>query len=112
MKRITAVIKPFRLNEVKAALVDKGVRGMSVTEILGFGRQKGHVELFRGSEYDVDFRPKVQVDIVCVEDQVEEIIDTIVEGARTGEVGDGKIFVTPVEKILRIRTNETDRDAI
>ncbi len=112
MKKVEAIIKPFRLEEVKEALAEIGITGMTVSEVKGYGRQKGHSELYRGAEYVVDFLPKVKMELVVNEDQVEQVIDTIVEAARTGKIGDGKIFVTDIEKIIRIRTGETDAEAI
>jgi len=107
MKQITAVIKPFKLEEVREALAEVGVTGLTVTEVKGFGRQKGHTELYRGAEYVVDFLPKVKVEVVVKGDDVERCID-----AKTGKIGDGKIFVTPVEQVVRIRTGETDEAAV
>jgi nitrogen regulatory protein P-II 1 len=112
MKKIEAIIKPFKLDEVREALSDIGIAGMTVTEVKGFGRQKGHTELYRGAEYVVDFLPKVKIEIVIDDDQVEACIDAIVKAARTGSIGDGKVFVSSVEKIIRIRTGEQDSDAI
>ena len=112
MKQITAVIKPFKLDEVREALADVGVTGLTVTEVKGFGRQKGHTELYRGAEYAVDFLPKVQIDIVVIDPLVERVIEAIVESAYTGKVGDGKIFVVPVEQVIRIRTGETGDAAV
>ena len=112
MKQITAIIKPFKLDEVREALARCGVTGLTVTEVKGFGRQKGHTELYRGAEYVVDFLPKVRIDIVVRSDDVELCIEAIVQAARTGKIGDGKIFVTPVERVVRIRTGETDANAI
>ena len=112
MKKIEAIIKPFKLDEVKEALQEVGVQGLSVIEVKGFGRQKGHTELYRGAEYVVDFLPKVKVEGVLVDDMVEAAIEAIVSAARTDKIGDGKIFVTPVEQVLRIRTGETGEDAI
>jgi nitrogen regulatory protein P-II 1 len=106
MKLITAIIKPFKLEEVKSALAEVGVEGMTVTEVKGFGRQKGHTEIYRGSEYTVDFLPKVKVEIAVVDANVAKAIDAIVASARTGKIGDGKIFVTPLEEVFRIRTDE------
>jgi len=112
MKQITAIIKPFKLDDVKDALLDMGITGMSVTEIRGNGRQKGHTELYRGAEYNVDFVPKTSV-TTCVEaDRVDDVIKAIVEAAATGKIGDGKIFVTPVERVIRIRTGEEDSEAL
>ena len=112
MKKIEAVIKPFKLDDVKEALHAIGVAGITVTEAKGFGRQKGHTELYRGAEYVVDFLPKVKIEVVVADDQVEACIEGITEAARTGKIGDGKIFVTAVEKVVRIRTGETDEAAV
>ncbi|HUF21936.1 MAG TPA: P-II family nitrogen regulator [Burkholderiales bacterium] len=112
MKKIEAVIKPFKLDEVREALSEIGVTGLTVTEVKGFGRQKGHTELYRGAEYVVDFLPKVKVDVVVSDTLLEQAIDAIVKSARTGKIGDGKIFVTTVEQVIRIRTGETDEQAI
>ena len=112
MKKIEAIIKPFKLDEVKEALQDAGVQGLSVIEVKGFGRQKGHTELYRGAEYVVDFLPKVKIEVVLDDDQVEAAIEAIVDAARTDKIGDGKIFVSPVEQAIRIRTGESGSDAI
>ncbi len=112
MKKIEAIIKPFKLDEVKEALQEVGVQGLSVIEVKGFGRQKGHTELYRGAEYIVDFLPKVKIEVVLDDDQVEAAIEAIVDAAKTEKIGDGKIFVSPVEQALRIRTGETGVDAI
>jgi nitrogen regulatory protein P-II 1 len=112
MKKIEAIIKPFKLDEVKEALQDLGVQGLSVIEVKGFGRQKGHTELYRGAEYVVDFLPKVKVEVVLPDDQVEAALEAIITAARTDKIGDGKIFVTPVEQAVRIRTGETGDEAI
>ncbi len=112
MKKIEVILKPFKLDDVREALSDIGITGMTVTEVKGFGRQKGHTELYRGAEYVVDFLPKVKLELVIREEQVEQCVETIIGAARTGKIGDGKIFVTPVEKVIRIRTGETDADAI
>lgn len=112
MKLITAIIKPFRLDDVRERLGDIGVSGMTVTEVKGFGRQKGHTELYRGAEYVVDFLPKVKVEIAVADDQVDTAIDTILQAANTGKIGDGKIFVTNLEQVVRIRTRETDAQAL
>ena len=112
MKQITAIIKPFKLDEVREALAEVGVTGLTVTEVKGFGRQKGHTELYRGAEYVVDFLPKVKIDVVVKGGEVEPAIDAIVKAARTGKIGDGKIFVTSVEQVIRIRTSETGEDAV
>ena len=111
MKQITAIIKPFKLEEVREALGDVGVSGLTVTEVKGFGRQKGHTELYRGAEYVVDFLPKVKIEVVVKNEDVERCIEAIVKAAKTGKIGDGKIFVTPVEQVVRIRTGETDEVA-
>ena len=112
MKLITAIIKPFKLDEVREALAEIGVTGLTVTEVKGFGRQKGHTEVYRGAEYVVDFLPKVKVEAVVKDDQVERAIESIVKAARTGKIGDGKIFVTSVEQVVRIRTGETGEVAV
>jgi len=112
MKLITAIIKPFKLDDVREALADNGVQGITVTEVKGFGRQKGHTELYRGAEYVVDFLPKVKVEVVLDDDQVDAAIAAIIEAAKTEKIGDGKIFVTPVEQTIRIRTGETGSDAL
>ena len=112
MKKIEAVIKPFKLDEVREALSEIGVTGLTVTEVKGFGRQKGHTELYRGAEYVVDFLPKIKIELVVTDGTVEAAIDAIVKAARTGKIGDGKIFVTAVEQVVRIRTGETDEAAI
>ena len=112
MKKIEAIIKPFKLDEVREALSEVGITGLTVTEVKGFGRQKGHTELYRGAEYVVDFLPKVRVDVVLADDMVDRAIDAIVRAARTGKIGDGKIFVTAVEQVVRIRTGETDEAAV
>jgi nitrogen regulatory protein P-II 1 len=112
MKQITAVIKPFKLDEVREGLAEVGVSGLTVTEVKGFGRQKGHTELYRGAEYVVDFLPKVKVEVVVKDDDVERCIDAILRAAKTGKIGDGKIFVTAVEQVVRIRTGEQDDAAI
>ena len=112
MKQITAIIKPFKLEEVREALGDVGVSGLTVTEVKGFGRQKGHTELYRGAEYVVDFLPKVKVEVVVKESDVDRCIEAIVKAAKTGKIGDGKIFVAPVDQVVRIRTGETDEAAV
>ena len=112
MKLITAIIKPFKLDEVREALSEVGVTGLTVTEVKGFGRQKGHTELYRGAEYVVDFLPKVKVDVVVPDNLLESAIDAIIKAARTGKIGDGKIFVTSVEHVVRIRTGETNEAAV
>jgi nitrogen regulatory protein P-II 1 len=112
MKQITAVIKPFKLEEVREALADVGVTGLTVTEVKGFGRQKGHTELYRGAEYVVDFLPKVKLEVVVKTEDVDRCVEAIVKAAKTGKIGDGKIFVTPVEQVIRIRTGETNDQAV
>jgi nitrogen regulatory protein P-II 1 len=112
MKKIEAIIKPFKLDEVKEALQDAGIQGLSVIEVKGFGRQKGHTELYRGAEYVVDFLPKVKIDVVLDDDQVDAAIEAIIEAAKTDKIGDGKIFVSAVEQAIRIRTGETGSDAL
>jgi nitrogen regulatory protein PII len=112
MKLITAIIKPFKLDEVRAALADLGVSGMTVTEVKGFGRQRGHTELYRGAEYVVDFVPKARIEIAVRSEVVDQVVDAIVKAAKTGKVGDGKIFITDVQRVIRIRTGETDKSAL
>jgi nitrogen regulatory protein P-II 1 len=112
MTQITAIIKPFKLEEVREGLADVGVTGLTVTEVKGFGRQKGHTELYRGAEYVVDFLPKVMIEVVVGDGDVDRCVEAIVKAARTGKIGDGKIFVTPVERVVRIRTGEEDDAAI
>jgi nitrogen regulatory protein P-II 1 len=112
MKKIDAVIKPFKLNEVKDALHEIGITGMTVSEVKGFGRQKGHTEIYRGSEYTVDFLPKIKIELVLPDSQVQAAVDTIVKSARTGKIGDGKVFISPVEDAIRIRTEEKGDKAV
>ena len=112
MKKIEAIIKPFKLDEVKEALQDAGLQGITVTEAKGFGRQKGHTELYRGAEYVVDFLPKVKIEAAVSDDIVDQAIEALERAARTGKIGDGKIFVTPIEQVIRIRTGETGADAL
>jgi nitrogen regulatory protein P-II 1 len=112
MKKIEAIIKPFKLDEVREALSEIGITGLTVTEVKGFGRQKGHTELYRGAEYVVDFLPKVKLDLVLADGQVDQAIEAIVKAARTGKIGDGKIFVTAVEQVVRIRTGESGEAAV
>lgn len=112
MKQIVAIIKPFKLDEVREGLSEIGITGLTVTEVRGFGRQKGHTELYRGAEYVVDFLPKVRLEVVVQDNRVEEVLESIIKSARTGKIGDGKIFVLPVEQVVRIRTGETDAAAI
>ena len=112
MKKIEAIFKPFKLDEVREALSEIGISGLTVTEVKGFGRQKGHTELYRGAEYVVDFLPKVKIEVVVPETMLERAVDAIVKSARTGKIGDGKIFITSVEQVIRIRTGETNEAAI
>src|SRR5262249_36247540 len=112
MKKIEAIIKPFKLDDVKEALTKEGIQGMTISEVKGFGRQKGHTELYRGAEYVVDFMPKVKVEILVTDEQAAAVADTILTAARTGRIGDGKIFITSVDEVIRIRTGERGRDAI
>lgn len=112
MKKVEAIIKPFKLDEVKEALQEAGIQGLSVIEVKGFGRQKGHTELYRGAEYVVDFLPKVKIEMILPDDMVEAAVEAIVSAARTEKIGDGKIFVSPVEQAIRIRTGETGDDAV
>ena len=112
MKKIEAIIKPFKLDEVKNALNKIGVQGMTVTEVKGFGRQKGHTEVYRGAEYKIDFLPKVKLELITSEDMVTQVVETIERAAKTGKIGDGKIFISPVEEVIRIRTGERGRDAL
>ena len=112
MKKIQAIIKPFKLDDVKEALADIGIKGMTISEVKGYGRQKGHTEIYRGAEYVVDFIPKVCIEVVVPAEQVDQIVDTIRTAANTGKIGDGKIFVIPIERIIRVRTGEEDHDAV
>lgn len=112
MKKIDAIIKPFKLEEVKDGLAALGIEGMTVSEVKGFGRQKGHTEIYRGSEYTVDFLPKIKIEVVVPDVQADQAVDAIVKAAKTGKIGDGKIFVSAVERVIRIRTSETDDQAI
>ena len=112
MKKIEAIIKPFKMEDVKEALTEIGVEGMTVSEVKGFGRQKGHTEIYRGSEYTVDFLPKVKFEIVISDDRVQKAVDVIVQSAKTGKIGDGKVFVMPIEDVIRIRTEERGESAI
>ena len=112
MKKVEAIIKPFKLDDVREALSAIGITGMTATEVKGFGRQKGHTELYRGAEYVIDFLPKVKIEVVVAADQADACVEAITNAARTGKIGDGKIFVTEVEKVVRIRTGELDQDAI
>lgn len=112
MKMVEAIIKPFKLDEVKEALTKAGVQGMTVSEVKGFGRQKGHTELYRGAEYTVDFLPKVKIQVLVPDEKAQQVVETITTAARTGKIGDGKIFIIPVEEVIRIRTGEKGPDAI
>ena len=112
MKKVEAIIKPFKLDDVKEALHDLGIKGLTVTEAKGFGRQKGHTELYRGAEYVVDFLPKVKIEVVVADNQCDQVIDAIIGAARTGKIGDGKIFVADVERVIRIRTGEENEAAV
>jgi len=112
MKKIEAVVKPFKLDEVKNALTKIGVQGMTVTEVKGFGRQKGHTEVYRGAEYKIDFLPKVKIELITGEELITQVIETIERAAKTGKIGDGKIFISPVDEVIRIRTGERGKDAI
>jgi nitrogen regulatory protein P-II 1 len=112
MKKVEAIIKPFKMEDVKEALAEIGVEGMTVTEVKGFGRQKGHTEIYRGSEYTVDFLPKVKIEIVLSDDRIQKAVDAILQSAKTGKIGDGKIFVLPIEQAIRIRTEEQGDSAI
>ncbi|QRN41355.1 MAG: P-II family nitrogen regulator [Neisseriaceae bacterium] len=112
MKLVTAIIKPFKLDDVREALSEIGIQGMTVTEVKGFGRQKGHTEIYRGAEYAIDFLPKIRLDIAIRSEDVEKVIDVIILTAATGKMGDGKIFVTPLERVVRIRTGEADKNAV
>ncbi len=112
MKKITAVVKPFKVDDVKAALEVLGVQGLTVSEVQGFGRQRGHTEVYRGAEYTVDFVPKVRIDVIASDGDVEKLVTAIVEAARTGKIGDGKVWVSPIDSLVRVRTGERDADAI
>jgi nitrogen regulatory protein P-II 1 len=112
MKKIEAIIKPFKLDEVKEALNEIGIKGMTITEVKGYGRQKGHKEIYRGAEYVVDFIPKIKIEIIVAADQANQVVETIRKSANTGKLGDGKIFITPIEGAIRVRTGETGKDAI
>ncbi|HID74979.1 MAG TPA: P-II family nitrogen regulator [Planctomycetaceae bacterium] len=112
MKKVEAIVRHFKLEEVKAALAQLGIQGMTVTEVRGFGRQRGHTEMYRGTEYTVDFVPKIKIEVVVPDSQVSPVVDTILETARTGQVGDGKVFITDLSQVVRIRTGEMDEDAL
>ena len=112
MKKIEAIIRPFRIDDVREALAEIGVKGMTLTEVKGYGRQKGHTELYRGSEYQIDFLPKIKLEVIIADNLADKVVDTIMNAARTGQVGDGKIFVYPVEDVIRVRTGESGEDAL
>jgi nitrogen regulatory protein P-II 1 len=112
MKKVEAIIRPFRIDDVREALAEVGVKGMTLTEVKGYGRQKGHTELYRGSEYQIDFLPKMKIEVIVADRLVDKVVDTIVKAARTGQVGDGKIFILPVEDVIRVRTGESGEDAV
>ncbi len=112
MKKIEAIIRPFKLDEVKDALLEEGIRGMTITEVRGYGRQKGHTETYRGSEYQIEFIPKMKLEIVVPDEKVDLVVDTIIDIAKTGDVGDGKIFISPIEEAIRIRTEESGESAL
>lgn len=112
MKKIEAIVKPFKLDDVKEALNAIGIKGMTISEVKGYGRQKGHTEIYRGAEYVIDFQPKLKIEIIVLADQVDLVVDAIVKAARTGKIGDGKIFVLPVEQVIRVRTGERGEEAI
>lgn len=112
MKKIEAIVKPFKLDDVKDALNGIGITGMTISEVKGYGRQKGHTEIYRGAEYVVDFIPKIKIEIVVPADQVDQVVETVRVAANTGKIGDGKIFVLPIERVVRVRTGEEDRDAV
>lgn len=112
MKKIEAIIKPFKLEDVKDAMIESGITGMTVSEVKGYGRQQGHTELYRGAEYVVDFLPKIKIEVIIQDDEVDKVVDIIVNAAKTGKIGDGKIFVTSVDKVVRVRTGETNEEAI
>lgn len=112
MKKIEAIIRPFRIDDVREALAELGVKGMTLTEVKGYGRQKGHTELYRGSEYQIDFLPKIKLEIIVVDGMVDKVVDVIIKTAKTGQIGDGKIFVYPVEDAIRVRTGESGEDAL
>ena len=112
MKKVEAIIKPFKLDDVKEALNEIGIQGMTITEVKGYGRQKGHKEIYRGAEYVVDFIPKIKIDIIVESERTDQVVETILKAAHTGKIGDGKIFITPIEQVFRVRTGETGLDAI
>jgi nitrogen regulatory protein P-II 1 len=112
MKKIEAIIRPFKIDDVREALIEIGIKGMTITEVKGYGRQKGHTEMYRGSEYQIDFLPKMKIEIISPDDQVDKIVGTIIKSAKTGQVGDGKIFIYPVEEVIRVRTEESGEAAL
>jgi nitrogen regulatory protein P-II 1 len=112
MKKIEAIIRPFKIDDVREALVEIGIKGMTITEVKGYGRQKGHTEMYRGSEYQIDFLPKMKIEIIAPDSQVNKIVETIIKAAKTGQVGDGKIFIYPVEEVIRVRTEESGEAAL
>ncbi|MDL1893106.1 P-II family nitrogen regulator [Sphingobacteriales bacterium CHB3] len=112
MKKVEAIIRPFRIDDVREALAEIGVKGMTLTEVKGYGRQKGHTELYRGSEYQIDFLPKIKIEVIVADGMADKVVDTIMNAARTGQVGDGKIFVYPVDDVIRVRTGESGEDAL
>jgi len=112
MKKIEAIIRPFRIDDVREALAEIGVKGLTLTEVKGYGRQKGHTELYRGSEYQIDFLPKIKIEVIVSDKMADKVVDTIITAAKTGQVGDGKIFVSPVEDVIRVRTGESGEDAL
>lgn len=112
MKKIEAIIRPFKIDDVREALIEIGIKGMTITEVKGYGRQKGHTEMYRGSEYQIDFLPKMKIEIIAPDDSIDKIVETIIKSAKTGQVGDGKIFVYPVEDVIRVRTEESGEAAL
>jgi len=112
LKKITAIIRPFKLDEVKEALVEEGIRGLTITEVRGYGRQKGHTETYRGSEYQIEFIPKIKIEVVVEENKMENVVDAILKSAKTGQVGDGKIFISDIQEVIRIRTEESGKGAL
>ncbi len=112
MKKITAIIRPFKLDEVKEALVEEGIRGLTITEVRGYGRQKGHTETYRGSEYQIEFIPKIKIEVVVEEGKADNVVDAILRSAKTGQVGDGKIFISDIQEVIRIRTEESGKEAL
>ncbi len=112
MKKIEAIIRPFKIDDVREALIEIGIKGMTITEVKGYGRQKGHTEMYRGSEYQIDFLPKMKIEIISPDNNVDKIVETIIKSAKTGQVGDGKIFIYPVEEVIRVRTEESGESAL